>query len=306
MRASRRRRPTSPPSSCCWSSSLLNFVVDADRAAGGAEHGRGDAAREPASTRARRDPRRRRPRCAASSSTASRPWCSRRRATAPAAARVGASASPPRCAGREPSSRAEGRADADRGGLDRLRREARRQRGHAARSPGRGAGADRPLGLRQDDAAALAQPAGRDHADGDPRRPHHARRRGHRPDGGDGAAAPGQHGLPAAQPVPDERLRQRRLRAARAGLGPARQGRADELRRRRAAARRALGRGRGDPRPPGAAPLRRPAAAALHRPRARRPARGAAARRALLGARPALDPGDRGADPATCATRSRS
>ena len=32
------------------------------------------------------------------------------------------------------------------------------------------------------------------------------------------AAPPREHGLPAAEPVPDERLRQRRLRAARAGL----------------------------------------------------------------------------------------
>ena len=39
---------------------------------------------------------------------------------------------------------------------------------------------------------------------------------------GDRAAAPGQHGLPAAEPVPDEHLRQRRLRAARAGLAAAR------------------------------------------------------------------------------------
>ena len=121
-----------------------------------------------------------------------------------------------------PSPGAEGRADADRGAVDLLRREGRRRRRHPAGPPGRGAGADRPLGLRQDDAAALAQPAGRDHPDGGPRRPHHARRRGHRPDGGDGAAAAGQHGLPAAQPVPDERLRQRRLRAARAGLAAAR------------------------------------------------------------------------------------
>ncbi len=47
--------------------------------------------------------------------------------------------------------------------------------------------------------------------------------------------------------------------------------------------------GQGQPRPPGAGPLRRPAAAALHRPLAGGPARGAAARRAVLGARPDLD-----------------
>ena len=42
-------------------------------------------------------------------------------------------------------------------------------------------------------------------------------------DRADPAAAPGDDGLPAAQPVPDERLRQHRLRPARAGLAaPAR------------------------------------------------------------------------------------
>ena len=57
-------------------------------------------------------------------------------------------------------------------------------------------------------------------------RPHPARRRRHHPDRADLAAAPGDDGLPAAQPVPDERLRQHRLRAARAGLAaPAQEGR---------------------------------------------------------------------------------
>ena len=45
-----------------------------------------------------------------------------------------------------------------------------------------------------------------------------ARRRRHHPDRADPAAAPSDDGLPAAEPVPDERLRQHRLRAARAGL----------------------------------------------------------------------------------------
>ena len=44
-------------------------------------------------------------------------------------------------------------------------------------------------------------------------------------------------------------------------------------------------------------PLGRPAAAPVHRARHRDPARGAAARRAVLGARPDLDRQDRGADP---------
>ena len=46
---------------------------------------------------------------------------------------------------------------------------------------------------------------------------------------------------------------------------------------------------------PGAEALGRAAAAALHRPRAGGQPRGAAARRALLGARSAVDQGDRGA-----------
>ena len=47
---------------------------------------------------------------------------------------------------------------------------------------------------------------------------------------------------------------------------------------------------------PGSEPLRRSAAAAVHRPGDRRRARGAADGRAVLGARPDLDAGDRGAD----------
>ena len=96
--------------------------------------------------------------------------------------------------------------------------EARRQRGLAAGPPGRGAGADRPLRLRQDDAAALAQPAHRADPHGvaaraASRSTASTSRRSSRP-----AAAPGDDGLPAAEPVPDERVRQHRLRPARAGL----------------------------------------------------------------------------------------
>ena len=86
------------------------------------------------------------------------------------------------------------------------------------RPPGRGAGADRPLGLRQDDPPALAQPARRPDPGGEPRRPHPARRRGRRPLRRDPPATPGRDALPAAEPVPDEHLRQRRLRSARAWL----------------------------------------------------------------------------------------
>ena len=117
--------------------------------------------------------------------------------------------------------------------------------------PGRGARADRPLGLRQDDAAALAQPARR----ADPDRASRSGRilldgedvdalRRHPP------APPRGHGLPAAEPVPDEHLRQRRLRPARARLAGARAGRRSSRRSIDAlAARRPLRRGRGQPRP---------------------------------------------------------
>ena len=73
-----------------------------------------------------------------------------------------------------------------------------------------------------------------------------------------------------------------------------------------APARRPVGGGPQRPRPPGAAPLRRPAAAAVHRARDRHRARDPADGRAVLGARSALDGGDRGADPVSCARSSRS
>ena len=98
-----------------------------------------------------------------------------------------------------------------------LRGQARGEEGLAADPSGRGTRADRSVGLRQDDAAALAQPPHRADQDGVDERPHHARRRRHRDHGADRAAPPGDDGLPAAEPVPDERVRQRGLRAARAG-----------------------------------------------------------------------------------------
>ncbi len=124
--------------------------------------------------------------------------------------------------------------------------QGRRRPGLAAGAPGRGARADRPLGLRQDDAAALAQPPHRADADGD------------RATGASRSTAQDvdalevtqlrrrvSDGLPAAQPVPDERLRQRRLRAAR-GRAPSGRGRTElrRVRARRAAARRPARRGR--------------------------------------------------------------
>ena len=106
-----------------------------------------------------------------------------------------------------------------------------------------------------------------------PRRSRHRRHRADR------AAAPRDDGVPAAEPVPDERVRQRRLRAARAGLAPA-EARTRRARRGPRGARpsRAARGGRRQPRPSGAAALRRPAAAALHRPGAGGESRGAAAR----------------------------
>ena len=65
---------------------------------------------------------------------------------------------------------------------------------------------------------------------------------------------------------------------------------------RRAAARRPVRGGRRGSLTPGPETLRRPAAAPVHRTRARGRARGPAARRALLGARPDLHGDDRGAD----------
>ena len=76
--------------------------------------------------------------------------------------------------------------------------------------------------------------------------PHHARRRRHRALRADRAAAARDDGLPAAEPVPDERVRQRRLRAARAGLAAPAQARALQARGARGArARRPARRGRG-------------------------------------------------------------
>ncbi len=57
--------------------------------------------------------------------------------------------------------RADARAHAGGGALDQLRPEARRAFGLAADPAGRGARADRAVGMRQDDAAALAEPTDR-------------------------------------------------------------------------------------------------------------------------------------------------
>ncbi|CAA9294798.1 MAG: Phosphate transport ATP-binding protein PstB, partial [uncultured Friedmanniella sp.] len=160
-------------------------------------------------------------------------------------------------------------------------------------------GVHRPVRLWQVDGAAHHQP----HARGDPRRPrrgHHRPRRrrhlraGHRP----GRRAPSRrHGLPAAQPVPDDvHLRQRRRRAQ--AERPAQEERDRRGRRDLAEGRQPVGGGQGPPRPPRCGAVRRPAAAAVHRPRHRRQAAGAAHGRAGVGPRPDLHAGDRGPDDA--------
>ena len=84
------------------------------------------------------------------------------------------------------------------------------------RAPARDHGLHRPVGLRQDDGHALLQPderlhrvgQGRGHDQLPRRQPLRQRRRRHR-----GAAAH-RDGVPEAEPVPEEHLRQRRLRPA--------------------------------------------------------------------------------------------
>ena len=74
-------------------------------------------------------------------------------------------------------------------------------------------------------------------------------------------------------------------------------GSADDLVEQQPAQRRAVGRGEGAARHAGLLAVRRPAAAALHRPRPRGAPRRAAHGRAVLGARPDLDPPGRGDHP---------
>ena len=133
-------------------------------------------------------------------------------------------AAPQPARGRQAGELQRARAAAPGGREHQLRAQAGGQVGLAVDPPGRGARADRPVGLRQDDAAAHAQPAHRADAQRRPRGPDPARRRGHpRARRHDAARARGD-GLPAAQPVPDVDLRQRRLRAARTVAQAARAG----------------------------------------------------------------------------------
>ena len=164
--------------------------------------------------------------------------------------------------------------------------------------------AHRPVRLRQVDAAADDQP----HERPDPR--HAGRGRGHVPRPGPVRAVrrPGRgpaadrDGLPEAEPVPEVDLRQRRVRAAAHRL----QGRHGRARRAQPAARRALGRGQGQAQAVRPVAVGRPAAAAVHRARDRDRARRHPDGRAVLGARPALDAPDRGADGGAQARTTRS
>ena len=102
---------------------------------------------------------------------------------------------------------------------------------------------------------------------------HRARWRGDPRPRGHRAPAARVDGLPAAEPVSDEHLRQRRLRVARAGAQAARPQRARAGRAGRARAGGPAGRGPRSPGRSGAAALGWPAAASLHRTRARGHAR---------------------------------
>src|SRR6266513_1327530 len=108
-----------------------------------------------------------------------------------------------------------------------------------------------------------------------------------------GAAPRGGHGVPAAEPLPQDHLRQRRLRPALERVGArARHGGAGGA---GAAAGGPVGRGQRSAPHARYRPVGRPAAAAVHRPRARQRARGAPPGRALLGARPGGHATHRGA-----------
>ena len=150
--------------------------------------------------------------------------------------------------------------------------------------PGRGARADRPVGLRQDDAAAHAQPPHRADAE---RRP----RAGASCSTARTSTSSTRHDAARAASRWSSSSRTRsRCRSSTTSPSRCASSRASGPRRRELEplvvdalqARRALRRGPRRPRPPGAAPLRRPAAAAVHRARDRAAAGGAADGRAVL------------------------
>ena len=154
----------------------------------------------------------------------------------------------------------------------------------------------RAVRLRQVDAAADLQPDVRPlsrparHRPGDAGPDQHPRSQAR----SQSAARAGRHGVPEADAVSDDDLREHRLRhpALREDL----QVRDGRPRRKGAARRRAVERGQGQAERLRPQPVRRPAAAALHRPHRRGAARGDPVRRAVLGARSDLDRQDRGTD----------
>ena len=123
-----------------------------------------------------------------------------------------------------------------------------------------------------------------------------ARRRRHlRPVAAADRRAPrDRHGVPEAEPVPGDVDPGERPGRAQAHRHPRLPGGQGGARRVLPAQGRPLERGQGPPRRPRRRPVRRPAAAAVHRPVAGGQAAGAADGRAVLRARPDLDPGDRG------------
>ena len=170
--------------------------------------------------------------------------------------------------------RQRARAPAPRGREHRLRRQAGRQVGLAVDPPGRGARADRALGLRQDDAAAHAQPPHRADPERRPRRatscstartstssPTRRCARAWRWS----SSSPTRSRCRSSTTSPSRCANSRA--SARAGASSSRWS-IDALER-----AGPLRRGPRRPRPARAAPLRRPAAAAVHRARDRAAAR---------------------------------
>ena len=163
----------------------------------------------------------------------------------------------------------------------------------------------RTVRVRQDDSSACAQPARRDDAARTRERPHRSRRRRPPRRRCDGDPPPCRHGLPASKPVPDDDLRQRRLRAPAAGFAAAAKTHARRRGRASACTRGAVGGGQERSAPLCAPTLRRAAAAPLHRPRSRRRARGDPVGRAVLVARSPGDSDDRGVDPGAALAADR-
>ena len=184
-----------------------------------------------------------------------------------------------------------------------LPRRARQPRVGGARQDHR---VHRAVRLRQEHRAAQPQPHERSHPglplSGTRPLPRQGRLRSERRPGG--RAPLHRHGLPAAESVRDEHLRQRGVRAPAQPL----QGQGRRAGRASAAAGRALGRGQGQAQEQRAVAVRRPAAAPVHRPGRRHRALGAPHGRALLGARPHRHAAHRGADDPSSrrTTRSRS